>query len=149
MFTLGTISCRDQTSDMQTSLWEAFQHFRLLLTLQGHTAAQLSLTYCNIIATVFFYKSAWVAAQHVHENKTRKNVTFVDNDQCFRCYLCHQCASVPLFFSGHVTCIACCPSCERHRSSVALTGVSRVKGSSPKNLNSVITYSPSCRWKVG
>lgn len=54
MFTLGAISCRDQTSDMQTSLWEAFQHSRLVVvTLRGHTATRLSLTSYSLIATAF------------------------------------------------------------------------------------------------
>lgn len=43
---LETISCRDQTSDMQTSFWEAFQHLRIPLTLQGHTVMEIYLTQC-------------------------------------------------------------------------------------------------------
>lgn len=54
MFTLGAISCRDQTSDMQTSLWEAFQHSGLVVvTLRGHTVTGLSLTLYSLIATAF------------------------------------------------------------------------------------------------
>lgn len=53
MFTLGAISCRDQTSDMQTSLWEAFQHFGLVLALPGHTATKLSLTFYSLIVALF------------------------------------------------------------------------------------------------
>lgn len=40
---------------MQTSLWEVFQHFGLLLTMQGHTATELSLTYYILVATVGFF----------------------------------------------------------------------------------------------
>lgn len=53
MFTLGAISCRDQTTDMQTSLREAFQHFGLVLALPGHTATKLSLTFYSLIVALF------------------------------------------------------------------------------------------------
>lgn len=65
MFTLGTISCKDQTSDMQTSLWEGFQHFTLPLTLQGLTDMELPLTVCDFwrLFFLFFFgkETAWVA----------------------------------------------------------------------------------------
>lgn len=72
MFTLGTISCRDQTSDMQTSLWEAFQHFTLLLTPQGHTATELSLTYYNFIVSGDFFLQISVGGFKMNHNVCTK-----------------------------------------------------------------------------
>lgn len=90
MFTLGAISCRDQTSDMQTSLWEAFQHFGLVLALPGHTATKLSLTFYSLIVALFIVLGFFLLLHHhgwfetfikMPDNK-KKRSRFVDVILC-------------------------------------------------------------------